>query len=584
MATEEEIAERRQLLSQISTLQTRITSASIQQERLKDELEYVVYYLGVLDTAAQRMSSNVMVDVTKLSKKISHEEVDARDLLQLLRDVSERYFTYKNLSTATRNLTQYTDEFATKFRFYRELRRIALGCVMAVDTNLIAHETARKQVEKSYLANTDYWLAYAIAAVMLWWSDEREAAERAKSRALAMDERKSALFLLFCNLKFGRKQAALRWYSYYLGCIHANDVGEEFQYLLEAHLDGSFGEDRELDRKVGEKIKAMFDEIELYSINFSAEVADAANRFMQTKAHTSDFQFFYLAEYCGQCQEMKTLISDAEKNVVVAREYEQLAMETEDDQARDVNERLEDTIYNIIESMDPQEETLYRRIRYNELVVAAKGDVHKAEIAYAERYPEDTRVGFADLLKKWAFTEDDATVLRPIRRFAVGKLEPYIRAGVTSFAEGYRAKERDRYTIAVDGWSMDCGEHEDVTAHESFEEFYKNHTVGRYLKDRFILIWLGLILAGVLGLVIAAVAFRHPAVIVIAVLLVLVGAFGLWQQIENLKEVMERRKRKSLEIIDRTLQEMAVWRNAYHTADKGFESLMQALDLFKEDE
>ncbi|MBW3083673.1 hypothetical protein [Bifidobacterium phasiani] len=583
MATDEEIAERRQLAAEISNLESRINSALIEQQRLEEELRYVVAQLGVLNTAAQGMSQKVTHDVGKLSEKIGREDLDARDLLQLLHDVSERYFAYKNLSTATRNLTKLNDEYYTKFKFYHELRRIALGCVMAVDTNLISHETARKQVEKSYLANTDYWLAYAIAAVMLWWSDEREAAQRALNRAMMMDERKTSLLMLFCNLKFGRKDTAMRWYSYYLGCIHANDVGEEFQYLMEAQMSGSFGNDRELQARVASKIKDMFDEIALYSINFKNEVADAACRFMQTKAHVSDFDFFYLPEYCEQHDEMKALISDAEKNVLVAREYEDLAQE-HDDGEKDVNEHLEDTIYNVIESMDDEEEKVHRRIRYNELIVAAKGDIHKAEVAYAERYPQTGPIGFAGLLKRWAFTEDDAAILPQTRRFALAKLEPDIRAGVAKFADGYRARERERYTISVDGWSMNCNENEATIAKEGFEEYYRTHSIWRYLQDRFVLVWIGMILAGILGLVIAAVSVRHPAVIVISVLLVLVGAFCLWRQIDNLREVMERRKRKSLEIIERTLDEMGAWRQAYKEADQGYADLMQALDLFTDDD
>lgn len=583
MATDEEIAERRQLAAEISNLESRINSALIEQQRLEEELRYVVAQLGVLNTAAQGMSQKVTHDVGKLSEKIGREDLDARDLLQLLHDVSERYFAYKNLSTATRNLTKLNDEYYTKFKFYHELRRIALGCVMAVDTNLISHETARKQVEKSYLANTDYWLAYAIAAVMLWWSDEREAAQRALNRAMMMDERKTSLLMLFCNLKFGRKDTAMRWYSYYLGCIHANDVGEEFQYLMEAQMSGSFGNDRELQARVASKIKDMFDEIALYSINFKNEVADAACRFMQTKAHVSDFDFFYLPEYCEQHDEMKALISDAEKNVLVAREYEDLAQE-HDDGEKDVNEHLEDTIYNVIESMDDEEEKVHRRIRYNELIVAAKGDIHKAEVAYAERYPQTGPIGFAGLLKRWAFTEDDAAILPQTRRFALAKLEPDIRAGVAKFADGYRARERERYTISVDGWSMNCNENEATIAKEGFEEYYRTHSIWRYLQDRFVLVWIGMILAGILGLVIAAVSVRHPAVIVISVLLVLVGAFCLWRQIDNLREIMERRKRKSLEIIERTLDEMGAWRQAYKEADQGYADLMQALDLFTDDD
>ncbi|MBT1174058.1 hypothetical protein JS530_00740 [Bifidobacterium sp. LC6] len=571
-------AERRQLEAELYRLEGEIEAAIALHEELKEEREYVIDQADMLNTYAHSMGQSVNNDLTSLNKRIENRAVDARDLLQLLRDVSERYFTYKNLSTATKNLTQYTDQYHTRFAFYHELRRIALGCVMAVDTHLISQETTRKQAERAYLANTDYWLSYALMAVMLWWSNEREAAGRAMKRALMMSERKSSLFFLFCNLKFGRKQVALKWYMYYLNAIHADNVGEEFQYLLEAHLSGAFGSDRTLATQVASKINDMVDEITVHNIDFDTEVADAMTRFLATKAHTTDFEFFYLPEYCTQSGDMKSLLSDAEKNVVVAREYQEIAQEPEND--RDVKERLEDSIYNLIESMDPQEEQLHRRIRYNELIVAAKGDVHQAEQAYAERYPETGPVGFDGLLKKWAFTEDDPAILPQIRSFAIEKLLSGIRAGAKRFADGYRSREQERYTISVDGWTGTVNENEISIAKANFEAFFKKHSIWEYLKDKFVLIWIGMIVAGILGLVISAVAWLNPTPIVISVLLVLVGAFCLWRQIANLQQVFLIRKRKDLEIIERTLAEMGAWREAYRNADKGLSALMDALDLF----
>lgn len=583
MATYEEVqAERKELIDEINRLEIQIQEAIALHDQLEEERDYVVEQADVLNGYALNMGRQVNADIDELSRKIDDRALDARDLLQLLRDVSERYFTYKNLSTATKNLTQFTDEYNTKFRFYRELRRISLGCVMAVDRNLISQRTVRTQIERAYLANTDYWLAYASMAVMLWWSDEREAAGRAMRRAMMISERKSALFFLFCNLKFGRRDAALKWYVYYLNAIHANNVGTEFQYLLAAQLSGSFSGDSALSAEIRGKIQDMFDEIPLYDIDFGSGVADAAYRFMRTKAHTSDFDFFYLPEYCADHEEMKSLISEAEKNMLVAREYEEIAQVQEDD--RGIGERLENSIYDLIESMDPQEEELYRRIRYNELVVAAKGDIHKAETAYAERYPENTQVGFGDLLKTWAFTEDDPAVLPQIRDFAIRRLVPNIRSGMRRFVDEYRSRERERYTIAVDGWSQACSESETAIAKANFEQFFKSHSLWKYLKDKFVLIWIAMIVAGVLGLVISAVAWLAPTPIIVSVLLVLVGSFCLWRQIDNLKQVLEIRKRKDLEIIERTLAEMGRWRDAYHQADAGFDALIQTLDLFDDDD
>ena len=95
------VAERRQLVAEINRLQSRIETELVNYEMLQRELKYVIAQLGVLNTAAQGMSMKVTADVGRLSDKMGHEDLDARDLLQLLRDVSERYFAYENLYTAT---------------------------------------------------------------------------------------------------------------------------------------------------------------------------------------------------------------------------------------------------------------------------------------------------------------------------------------------------------------------------------------------------------------------------------------------------------------------------------------------------
>lgn len=580
MASDEEIAEARRLQAEIKSLINKINRAQYEQSELEEELAYVIVSIGKLTVTASDMSEAVEKDVDMLSEHVSKEELDARDLLQQLRDLSERYFSYKNLSTATKNLTQHTDEYYTRFEFYEELRRIALGCIVAVDHNIISHETARSKVEKAYLANTDYWLAYAVTAVMLWWSDEREAAERAMNKALLLSERKSSLLFLFCNLKFGRLESAAHWYAYYLNNIHANDVGPEYQYLLEAYLSGSFGNAKKLESEVGSKFENMMSEIKFYNINFNKEVSDSAERFMETKAHATEFPFFYLAEYCPEFSRMKEILTSAEKNQLVARELEELAQG--ENEPAGVDERLEDSIYNLISSMDPEEDKVYKRIKYNELIVAAKGDIASAEEAYAERYPEDDKVSLDSLLMQWAFTEDDPRILPEVRRFSLGYLSSNIRTGFRQFVENYRTKEKERYPISMNKWSFTCNEDEQSIAESNYSEYFDHHQVLAFFNNKFFLIWAAMIIVGILGIVIAAVTLPHPALIVVSVLLVLAGGFLLWRQIVNIQEKQRRKKTKDLEIIRKTLEEMGSWRKVYKDADNGYESLLQATYLFGE--
>ena len=572
--------EERRLLAEIDRLNSRIKHARREQKELEEDQAFLIASIGTLTVSAGNMSEAVTRDVKKLENNVSKEDLDARGLLHQLRDLSEKYFAYKNLSTATKNLTQNSDEYHTHFGFYHELRRIALGCVVAVDKTLISHETARKRVEKAYLANTDYWLAYAIIAVMLWWSDEREASERALNKALVMDERKSSLLFLFCNLKFGRQETAARWYSYYLGSVHANNVGGEYQYLLEAYLSGSFGNAKRLEQQVGSKFEDMMSEITLYNINFNKDVSDAARRFMATKAHRSDFPFFYLPEYCEEYSSMQALLTCAEKNRIVAGEYEGLAQG--EGEFADIDEQLEDSIYKLIESMDPDEEKVYKRIKYNELIIAAKGDIATAETAYGERYPDETPVSLDGLMRDWAFADNDPRILPEVRRFAIGKLAPSIRNGFKQFAEVYRAREKERYPIHLGEWSMVCNEDELGIVESNYSDYFDHHQIGAFVKDKFFIIWAAMICVGIAGLVIAAAAAPYAALIVVCVLLVLAGGFLLWRQIVGIQKKQQKKKAKDLEIIRKTLSEMGSWRKAYKEADRHHESLIQSTYLFGE--
>lgn len=571
-------SERIQLEAERSRLYAAIAAAQRRQEALKEDLQFCTEQMVMLEESARQMHGVVHADMTALSSTLEQRSLDVRDLRQALDDVSQRYFSYKNLSTATKNLTQFNDEYYTRFRFYHELRRISLGCVMAVDINLINQERARTSVEKAYLENTEYWLAYAAMAVMLWWSDEHEACGRAISRALQMNDRKSALMFLFCCLKFGRKTAALDWYEYYLGKTQANNVGQEFQYLIDASLSGAFGNARLLQSKVSARIDAMFDEIAVSDPGYMSGVARAAADDLAAQAHVSRFDFFYLPVYCAQYQKQRDLINNAEKIALTAHDLQDVA--ATEPRTADVAEKLEDAIYNVIDSMDDDELALYRNIRYNEMVVGARGDLQLARRAYDERYPDDERVTFGGLLTKWAFSDGDVTVLPQTRRFAITKLKAGIADGYKTFVDGLKHAEHERYTITVDDWSMDCNESEGDSAKAAYTEAFNKGRFKRYCTDRLALIFMLLVVAGVVGLVVCACAWRQWAPVVVFTLLLLGGAFALWMRVRNLHEQDERRRLKSLQIIDRTLQELGQWRTAFHEALGGESLLDEAFAQF----
>lgn len=245
--TEEEAraeqAEAERLIAEINSLRIQIERAIVENRNLELELEQLIQNIKILTANARSMDTEVNKSMEYVKNRVNEADVNVADLFALINDLTSSYFTFKNLSTASKNVTQFTDEYFTKFKFFHQLRRISLGYVIGLDAHICSDETMRKKVEEIYLQNTEYWLAYAIMAVMLWANDEEEAAKRALSRALTMDYFSSTLFFLLINLRFTRIDTAKKWYLVYLDRVDTENLGGEWQYLLQAYLSGVFGVD-----------------------------------------------------------------------------------------------------------------------------------------------------------------------------------------------------------------------------------------------------------------------------------------------------------------------------------------------------
>ena len=567
-------AEAARLRAQIESTLAQIEIERARQRELHATLQFNIDSANRLADATRSLSADVSRDMKRTGGHIDQRATDSRDLLMALRNVSENYFRYKNLAEATRDLTRDTTKYNEQFRTYNQLRRISLGSVMAVDTNLIGKNETRTFVEKEYLKNTDYWLSYATMAIMLWWNDEKAPALRARDKALTMSQRRAALYFMFCNMKFGRAQAASEWYNCYLQSISAADTGPEFQYLLEAYLSGALRGDEAMSAKVSHQIDDLCLSVRDVEPQFDDRVASETVEYMKAKAHTTAFDFFYLPQYCDAAGQLRSVLSDAEKNALCTDDFRSLALQKAG--RTNLSGKIEDSIYQVIESMDDQELAIYRRMQLNELIVASKGDVAQANKAFEERYPANQRNAFSDLMIRWAFADNDITVLPQIRRWAVARLAPAMRNGMLSFVEGYRREVHDRYTIHVDQWSGEYGEGEIDQAVDSYNRYYAKNRWKMLAMDKFVLIFASIVLV---GLVVLVCSVFHPiaALIVAGALCVVAGVFCIWRRIDMLSAQTESWRLKSIEIITKTLEELGSWRQAYKQADAGFEELDDAL-------
>ena len=573
---EDDYLEYERLLAELNRLIER-------NNELRAEISYAVENMAVITHNMAVVSNSVVPKVKYVSDKVDAADADIGTLMQALVSLTNQYFVFKELSTASKNLTQYNDEYFTKFKFYNKLRRITLGYIIGLDSYIISNETLRKQVEKCYLSNTDYWLAYAIMAVMLWASDEKEAAGRALQKALKMDSKKSAVFFMLVNLRFARKDAASKWYIYYLDRTDVNDLGDEWQQLLQAYLSGALGEDPKLEKAAYDYYRKIFEQTQAVNAGFEMKVQQRAEAFIANFPQYTNTAFPTLNIYSSDYGNLRKVLSDFEKFEVMAKYYDDI-YNMQEDVAENTNERIENVLYDLINGYDEKEGALVRNIKYNESIIAAKGDVSAAQARYNEMYGHiGEKLNSGDMLIKWAFSEDYVETDVGIKKFSLGQLNSDIIQGFKSYAQKIKASVPDSVNVNIDGCQLVCRANNYDECTGKINDFFLKNKLAHALKDKMFIIFLficafALLLLGVSAFCIHTEAF--PVLLILGITVGALGGFLVWKRYVDLGNLLAESARKANVRLRDIFSEIDLWRRKVNEEAQKEEDLYNSVLRF----
>lgn len=581
--TDEEIQREREeaerLIREINSTVDRINYVNRENAALEDELERAIKEVKILIGNCGKMDQAVYEQMSSLSGEVGEADISTKHVFDALNELTTQYFTFKKISTASKNVTQFTDEYHTRFSYYNELRRISLGYVVGLDSHIISSENARKKVEKAYLQNTDYWLAYAISAVMLWSANEPEAAQRAMSKSLSVNYFNSCLFYLLINLRFNRIEAAKKWYVNYLDHADMNDLGDEWQYLLQAYLFGAFGSDEEFQNTVAQCFQNMLAQVEVTTVDFAKKFTQKAIEFTELYVHKSELEYTTLRRTCSEYDEMHTLLSAAEKNAEIAKYYDALA-EEEEKEVGNLSQRIENVLYSLVSDYDDDERQVVQKIKYNESVISARGDVAIAQANYDAMFAEQQKKkNFGDLLLSWAFADSGNQADVSVKRFSISFMKEAIKKGLDQAVKNYQTKEKEKYTFTIDDCALVCGEEDFAEAEKQLDAHYDKNKLRDTFKDKFVQIYSGMCVGAVVLLLFLMVYFS-PVILTIAILVGLAGSFLLWRRIVDMGKILMEKKRKGKMLLKQALDELAQWRRAYKEADAQSSDMLNAIARF----
>ncbi len=592
---EQELAEIAQLTNEYNNLVDYRNQLVEEHNALIDELE------DSLNDTVKAINFATKVQKKVIPKLDSSAEYVIRiaDLVNSVQNeidqLSAKYFMIKNISTASKKLTELNNEYQKKFKLYNHLRRVALGYVVGVDENIISNKKHREMVEKSYLQNADYWISHCLMATMLWVSDEKEAAKRAVDKAMSINQHKSSLFFLLINLHFGRSDAASKWFEYYVQDLEVSNVGDEIRILLQAYLYNVCGDNLEFKNKISAKFNELLSNVKNETINYNNIIKNHVLEYILANVHRTTEEFVELQGVCKDYPKMIETLSNAEKNAIFAKEFEKLY--SDDNSApKNMTERIRNVLYDLINTYDEAEMQIIKRMDYNEMILKARGDISAAQSMYETKYKSDTPLTMAELMVKLAIPSASDDIDVRVRKFAVSFLCKDIILAFDLFKKQYNSNVGYLHEATIGTFKITIDENNPNIAKNEFKNCYKKNRKNFINKDKKVKIltvftWLFWFL-WIASTVLAGYSFLqkgtwNPVFIVLfaATFLFATGA-TIWLIFQKRKAgaFITARMNKELEFLDVIIKTIQDWRKKLITADEQRIVLTDVLKRFSREE
>ncbi|MCR4699172.1 MAG: hypothetical protein K5762_07395 [Bacilli bacterium] len=592
--TEEEyqqvMEERRSLLAQLDGLTDQYNNLVERHNEYVQELNYALEATAVVVKNVGALRNVVLPVLGALETEVEESFVNADTVYSAIVDLETKYFLIKNVATAQKNLTDLDDQYHRKYRFYETLRKVTLGYIIGVDNNIISNEKLRVSVEKNQLLNSEYWLAYALSGVMLWINDEKEACDRAINKALELDPVKTNIFYLLVNLRFGRKDAARSWYRIYMNEIDVYDLGEEFQYVLEAYLHHAFGQDKEFEQEVGNHFNQLLKEIRASTSSFDDRVKNNVITFANTYPHLTNKTYDAIQENTQHYEEILQIMTRAEVEKEIALYY-RMVLEGNDEEIAKLSVKIENVLHNLVSAYDDDEYQLIKEMKRNEYIVKARGDLDKAKQTYLNMLEQNKKkLTLGELIFRFAFADIKDKVDTKLRMFAVGFMLDPIKEGYKEYHREIVNDADKKFEYTIDGCKLELNADSTEEGRKELNNYYDKNKRRFRLKDGkyktfMILSILFLALtAGITSIIIAAV--EPPigigwwiALIAIAVMFVLFTLLWVFRGLKIAKKIQKRRE-EALIRFKGLMESIQLWRKDLEDELKNHDVLNETLDAF----
>ena len=524
------------LRAEVNKLKAQLGDIERKNNRLRADIGNGVGAMNAANRALNDTSSMVRSRLKAADGTLNGAHQQVLAAYEMQRDMDALYGRLKQMELANKRIRECNNKKFYDFAVYRQVRRIVQGIMDNLDFSMVNEDVVDKAIERNNLENPDFWLTCVLMAVVAWHADQRERAQRALDKAMSLDDRKTASFLMVFHLRLCREETALHWFAY----LTAGQLkgSEKPMVLLFFSMLSKTIEDRLSDKAraaVSNYIYGMIDdEIERSGTGREQIVARIASAFASF-ADDRRFDYEEIHRYVPKSGVLAESLALARNNANII-DFIAETMNVDDVRR---NEFLKTYIDDIVAAPCPAEEKVYDEIDRNEFIIKYQGDVEAANKAFDEhkRHDESDFDIVAEMMD-WIYTPSGRAETNPQMRknMLIATKQLQQEAG-NAYVQRYEAMCKPVQDIVIDDFSITADLRESERSAEEARRFYEQRAAGEKseVKDvlAIVLMVLGVVGGGALAVLMS------PAMVSIGAIALAVG--GVWM-------LMNRAKRRRIDL------------------------------------
>lgn len=354
-------------------------------------------------------------------------------------DIRARMVLYKNIENAYKTIRRLNNDLRYHQGNEKTVRRMLAAMLDNESKAFASEETVRTQSEKLYLDTQFYFLSHIMMDLQLRKAGETAAADRARKKALEMDERKSVWVYFMIALKRGDRPEKSKWLKKLMTVAPVGSEKELIRVLALLALQPKNEDAAAIAEYIG------FDKIGAID---KGEIVGAILKSYRAAMTVAPPKFENIDKHVAEAGALGTALRGAMNNEEVGAYVKKLATDTGGKMRNDIIDAMLDSVIESCHS--PRAQEIYDEIAYQEKIIAAKGVIEDAMALKArEEVEKVSDIDIESCLFEWLNEKDRYNGKKEIVEFAYGKFKPSFRHAYDGYVKQYRAEYKDEVTVTV---------------------------------------------------------------------------------------------------------------------------------------